>query len=852
MLRNDIQIRIQRVHDRHPIPFDEIGIGNNLFSSLDIVIQDDRCDIQARGISVATMNQKTHLALKSISCAKYFKCIGTIPSSELRQKLNASELHPDTKSPEPICLIAIHVSGPRSIAEDLAKELCRFRLYLQHPIPMPPNVIYENPQYLGTVGSFLPSGALLPPIEMEVVSKGSTRPDDNAENAVLDLRTLLENLPARGYSLAVDFDLSIREKLKEHQKEAIAFIIDRESAEYTELRSLWRPAGFISGPQIYKHVITQSKSSKPKEIFGGILADGMGLGKTLTMIASIVSTLPRAHAFARKGSFEDTQDKASLIAVKSTLVIVPSILLLDGWIEEIKKHTLPGSLTYYKYHGPDRRLSASEPLSYDIVFSTYGTVVADARRGGGVLRCFQWYRLILDEAHVIRNSSTAQFKDVSSLSASSRWCMTGTPIQNSLDDLASLIRFLRVPLLDDATTFQRYIAGKRKFAVGLRKPEYGNLKLLLSSICLGRSTSTILESLGVAFIVHRPRLSREERSVYDDLALSCEKSIKAAVSGRAMGKKQQSILTAVLRLRILCNAGSPGPTGRASDDLEEQFRPDEIISLLQQSGEAICAKCNSAILSGDAEQTPAKQQSPGVGRRRLKCTTCTEHDANVVNSDGSSETLDVTMVDVEPGAVQTPVPAAEKADHAPYPSKLIALLSDIKEHYSQDKSIIFSFWRRSLDLVGELFDEEGIAFNQVDGNVDPAQRRKLLAQFHDDSSVRVLLMTIGTGAVGLNNLSVASRVHILEPQWNPSTEDQAIGRVFRMGQAKNVCVIRYVMENTVEESIESRQILKAQLALKGGFQSSDHQLSENQRRIAELQELGRIIKSTILTRTVEV
>jgi SWI/SNF-related matrix-associated actin-dependent regulator of chromatin subfamily A3 len=53
--------------------------------------------------------------------------------------------------------------------------------------------------------------------------------------------------------------------------------------------------------------------------------------------------------------------------------------------------------------------------------------------------------------------------------------------------------------------------------------------------------------------------------------------------------------------------------------------------------------------------------------------------------------------------------------------------------------------------------------------------------------------------LSLNNLSVASRVHILEPQWNPSVEDQAVGRVFRLGQGKKVCVLRYIMEKTVEE-----------------------------------------------------
>jgi SNF2 family DNA or RNA helicase len=63
-------------------------------------------------------------------------------------------------------------------------------------------------------------------------------------------------------------------------------------------------------------------------------------------------------------------------------------------------------------------------------------------------------------------------------------------------------------------------------------------------------------------------------------------------------------------------------------------------------------------------------------------------------------------------------------------------------------------------------------------------------------------------ACSLNNLSVASRVHILEPQWNPYVEDQAIGRVFRMGQTNHVCVVRYVIEKSVEE-VRSRVLLSA-------------------------------------------
>lgn len=78
------------------------------------------------------------------------------------------------------------------------------------------------------------------------------------------------------------------------------------------------------------------------------------------------------------------------------------------------------------------------------------------------------------------------------------------------------------------------------------------------------------------------------------------------------------------------------------------------------------------------------------------------------------------------------------------------------------------------------------------------ERRSAILEFQQNPTIPVLLMTLGTGAVGLN-LTVANRVHILEPQWNPSIEKQAIGRVVRLGQEKSITVIRYIVENSVEQ-----------------------------------------------------
>ncbi|KAA8618925.1 HepA Superfamily II DNA-RNA helicase SNF2 family [Pyrenophora tritici-repentis] len=93
---------------------------------------------------------------------------------------------------------------------------------------------------------------------------------------------------------------------------------------------------------------------------------------------------------------------------------------------------------------------------------------------------------------------------------------------------------------------------------------------------------------------------------------------------------------------------------------------------------------------------------------------------------------------------------------------------------------------------------------RIDGKVQPKNRGHVIQQLHEDSSIRVILITIACGACGLD-LTAASRVHLLEPQWNPSLEDQALARVHRLGQTRPVTTIRYVMEDSFEEVLTPPQ-----------------------------------------------
>ncbi|KAF2638943.1 hypothetical protein P280DRAFT_404243, partial [Massarina eburnea CBS 473.64] len=111
--------------------------------------------------------------------------------------------------------------------------------------------------------------------------------------------------------------------------------------------------------------------------------------------------------------------------------------------------------------------------------------------------------------------------------------------------------------------------------------------------------------------------------------------------------------------------------------------------------------------------------------------------------------------------------------------------------------IIFSCWTHTLDLIQLYLSHASIPFQRIDGECPTSKREKILHNFTHNPHLCVLIMTTGTGAVGLN-LATANRVFIVEPQWNPSVENQAIARALRLGQEQKVLVTRYVVNRTIE------------------------------------------------------
>jgi SNF2 family DNA or RNA helicase len=200
-----------------------------------------------------------------------------------------------------------------------------------------------------------------------------------------------------------------------------------------------------------------------------------------------------------------------------------------------------------------------------------------------------------------------------------------------------------------------------------------------------------------------------------------------------------------------------------------------------------------------------------------------------------------TLLFPVPKKIHTPEEALEKEKRkeAEFRSstKIDALMQELTSLPPGEciKSIVFSQWTSMLDLAEIPLRKAGIKFVRLDGSMPSYQREKSVAAFKEDPSICVFLISMKAGGLGLN-LVTASHVYLLDPWWNPATEDQAIDRVHRLGQTKPVHVTRFIIKDSIEERIMELQERKKMLA-QGALGAGSSEL--RQIRIEELRLLFR-------------
>ncbi|XP_028762400.1 DNA repair protein RAD5B [Neltuma alba] len=626
--------------------------------------------------------------------------------------------------------------------------------------------------------------------------------------------------------------------LKPYQKQALYWMSELEkgtnaqNAENT-LHPCWAAYRIddMTAPIIYVNNFTGEATTKLPPAFrlprGGILADAMGLGKTVMTIALILARQGRGDnaGLSRKRGQVSHSDPAFKVD-GGTLVVCP-MALLGQWKDELEIHSKPGSLSIFVHYGGDRTNDPRVISAHDVVLTTY-RVLGDAYKTYGensIYHRVNWHRVVLDEAHSIKAHKSYPAQASFTLTSHCRWCLTGTPLQNSLEDLFSLLCFLHVQPWGNFAWFNKLVQ---------RPCENGDprglklVKAILKPLMLRRTKET-KDKCGRPILVLPPahtelvecEQSAAEAELYNALFRKSKHQFDQYVGQGNVLSNYANILGLLLRLRQCCNhpflitsrSDSKKPVDFDilakrlldfnSNSTNQRAYVIEAIEALRKGEKLDCPICLES--ADDPVFAPCAHRmcreclfSSWSTQISGPCPICRQmlNRTDLINCPFENQFL---VSDVE-----------KDWKESTKVSELLKNLEDIRQNRPAEKSIVFSQWTAFLDLLEIALKKKGIGYFRFDGSLQQKNRERVLKEFNESSSKRVLLMSLKAGGVGLN-LTAASNVFIMDPWWNPAVEEQAVMRIHRIGQKRTVMVKRFIVKDTVEERLQQVQAKKQKM-----------------------------------------
>ncbi len=405
-----------------------------------------------------------------------------------------------------------------------------------------------------------------------------------------------------------------------------------------------------------------------------IIADDMGLGKTLQAI----------------GATELLRKETGIV---SALIICPTSLKYQ-WKSEIEKFTgqqawvIEGVFT-------KRIVQYKNDYFYKIV--SYNTAINDIKEISASLPDL----VILDEAQRIKNFKTKISRHIKKLKASYSFVLTGTPLENKLEELYSIVQFTNPYTLGPFYRFihEHRVTDKKGKVIGYQ--DLNKIGKILSDTMIRRRKKDVLlqlpermdKVLFVTMTEFQSKIHEEYRQYVAQLIIKWQRQ------GFLNEKDRQNLMIFLNTMRMVCDS-----TYILDQTTRHDTKIDELLNILEK-----------------------------------------------VFTEGS------------------------------------------------EKVVIFSQWERMTRIVGQELDARNVKFQYLHGGIPGVDRGKLFENFNNDPDCRVFLST-DAGGVGLN-LQVASLLINLDIPWNPAVLEQRIGRIYRIGQKRNVSIINMVSTGTIEHKM---------------------------------------------------
>ncbi|XP_054839987.1 lymphoid-specific helicase [Eublepharis macularius] len=501
----------------------------------------------------------------------------------------------------------------------------------------------------------------------------------------------------------------------------------------------------------------------------GILADEMGLGKTIQCIAAIALMVERG--------------------VTGPFLVCGPLSTLPNWMAEFKRFAPEVPIMLYHGTQQERRTRVHKIRKKHGSLNVHPVVITSfeiAMRDRHALQNFYWKYLVVDEGHRIKNMNCRLIKELKQFRTDNKLLLTGTPLQNNLSELWSLLNFLLPDVFDDLRSFESWFditsISETAEDIVAKEREQNILHMLhqiLTPFLLRRLKSDVALEVPPKreVVVYAPLVKKQEtfytaivnKTIRKLLGDDQEQAVDLNYEGRPKRRSRKLVNYRELgeedfpdKLEILISKNQED-VEKERPVIEMNMPLDSEINLKLQNVMMVLRKCCNHPYLIEYPLDPATQQF--------------KIDEDLVKNSGKFLLLDRML------------PELKKRGH---------------------KVLVFSQMTKMLDILMDYCYLRDYQFSRLDGSMSYAEREENMRNFNKDPEVFIFLVSTRAGGLGIN-LTAADTVIIYDSDWNPQSDIQAQDRCHRIGQTKPVVVYRFVTANTIDQKIVERAAAKRKL-----------------------------------------